>query len=89
MKVWSHLASRLFVSHRHIQTFSFATDFYNYFQHGIDFLISDHTHVVKKIILHSNVVSVFPLRFSQFLTFSTAWDTPLSTIQALSMADRR
>ena len=33
-------------------------DFYNYFQHGIDFLISDHTHIVKKIILHTNVVRV-------------------------------
>ena len=64
-------------------------DFYNYFQHGIDFLISDHTHVVKKIILHSNVVGVFPLRFSQFLTFNKVGDTPLSTIQALSLADRR
>ncbi|CCM03165.1 uncharacterized protein FIBRA_05287 [Fibroporia radiculosa] len=29
--------------------------FYNYLQHGIDFLISGSTHVVKKIILHSNV----------------------------------
>ncbi|KAI0327128.1 UPF0183-domain-containing protein [Cubamyces sp. BRFM 1775] len=29
--------------------------FYNYQQHGIDFLISGSTHVVKKIILHSNV----------------------------------
>jgi len=29
--------------------------FYNYFQYGIDFLISDNTHVVKKIILHTNV----------------------------------
>ncbi|KAJ3521106.1 hypothetical protein NM688_g9064 [Phlebia brevispora] len=29
--------------------------FYNYFQHGIDFLISGTTHVVKKIILHSNI----------------------------------
>ena len=31
-------------------------DFYNYFQFGIDFLISGRTHVVQKIILHSNVV---------------------------------
>ena len=31
-------------------------DFYNYFQHGIDFFISSSTHVVKKIILHTNVV---------------------------------
>ncbi|KIK68035.1 hypothetical protein GYMLUDRAFT_54735 [Collybiopsis luxurians FD-317 M1] len=29
--------------------------FYNYFQHGIDFYISGKTHVVKKIILQSNV----------------------------------
>lgn len=31
-------------------------DFYNYFQHGIDFLISGTTHAVKKIILHTNIV---------------------------------
>jgi len=29
--------------------------FYNYLQHGIDFLISGSTHTVKKIILHTNV----------------------------------
>ncbi|KAF8556960.1 UPF0183-domain-containing protein [Imleria badia] len=29
--------------------------FYNYFSHGIDFLISGQTHLVRKIILHSNV----------------------------------
>ncbi|KAF5322247.1 hypothetical protein D9619_000792 [Psilocybe cf. subviscida] len=29
--------------------------FYNYFQYGIDFLISENSHVVKKIILHTNV----------------------------------
>jgi len=29
--------------------------FFNYFQHGLDFLISGTTHVVKKIVLHSNV----------------------------------
>ncbi|KAF9057655.1 hypothetical protein BJ165DRAFT_1422230 [Panaeolus papilionaceus] len=29
--------------------------FYNYFQHGIDFLISESTHTVKKIVLHTNV----------------------------------
>jgi hypothetical protein len=40
----------------------YSVDFYNYFQHGIDFLLSDHTHIVKKIILHSNVVSVVILR---------------------------
>lgn len=32
-------------------------DFYNYFSHGIDFLISGQTHLVRKVILHSNVVS--------------------------------
>lgn len=31
-------------------------DFYNYFQYGMDFLLSETTHVVKKIILHTNVV---------------------------------
>ncbi|KAI0959486.1 hypothetical protein AcW1_004297 [Taiwanofungus camphoratus] len=29
--------------------------FYNYLQHGVDFLVSGTTHIVKKIILHSNV----------------------------------
>jgi len=29
--------------------------FWNYFSHGIDFLISGQTHIVRKIILHSNV----------------------------------
>ncbi|KAF8205067.1 hypothetical protein BJ912DRAFT_940171 [Pholiota molesta] len=29
--------------------------FYNYFQYGMDFLLSETTHVVKKIILHTNV----------------------------------
>ncbi|KIM90897.1 hypothetical protein PILCRDRAFT_811393 [Piloderma croceum F 1598] len=29
--------------------------FYNYFQHGIEFLISGSTHIVQKIILHTNV----------------------------------
>ena len=31
-------------------------DFYNYFQHGIDFLVSGATHTVRKIILHTNIV---------------------------------
>lgn len=36
---------------------SFASaDFYNYLQHGIDFLISGTTHTVKKVILHTNIV---------------------------------
>ncbi|KZP32960.1 UPF0183-domain-containing protein [Athelia psychrophila] len=29
--------------------------FYNYFQHGVDFLISGSTHIVRKVILHTNV----------------------------------
>lgn len=32
------------------------SDFYNYFQYGIDFLVSGVTHKVKKIILHTNIV---------------------------------
>jgi hypothetical protein len=32
-------------------------DFYNYFHHGLDILLSGSDHRVKKIILHTNVVS--------------------------------
>jgi len=40
----------------HVEDESSSTDyFYNYFSHGIDFLISGQTHLVRKIILHSNV----------------------------------
>lgn len=31
-------------------------DFYNYFQYGLDFLITGPEHIVTKIILHTNVV---------------------------------
>ncbi|KZT50573.1 UPF0183-domain-containing protein [Calocera cornea HHB12733] len=30
--------------------------FYNYFQHGVDFLLDGETHRVVKIVIHSNVV---------------------------------
>ena len=36
---------------------TFCQDFYNYQQHGIDFLISGSTHTVKKVVLHTNIVS--------------------------------
>ena len=39
-----------------IRVWSDRADFYNYLQHGIDFLISGDTHVVKKMIVHSNIV---------------------------------
>jgi len=29
--------------------------FYNYFQHGLDFLLSPSSHTVQKIILHTNI----------------------------------
>ena len=32
------------------------TDFMNYFQHGLDFLIDGDAHTVKKILLHTNAV---------------------------------
>jgi hypothetical protein len=67
----------------------YSVDFYNYFQHGIDFLLSDHTHIVKKIILHSNVVSLFILRQLRLVNPSIAGYTTLPTVQAMSMADRR
>ena len=44
-------------------------DFYNYFQHGIDFLISGRTHKVKKIILHSNLVGTCV--FTSHISFLT------------------
>lgn len=41
-----------------------STDFQNYFQYGMDFLISGRSHKVYKIIMHSNLVSPneFPSR---------------------------
>ena len=33
-------------------------DFYNYLHHGVDVLLDGSTHLVKKIILHSNIVGV-------------------------------
>ena len=39
-----------------IPSFQDHEDFYNYFQHGIDFLISGVDHVVRKIVLHTNIV---------------------------------
>ncbi|GAV98916.1 UPF0183-domain-containing protein [Lentinula edodes] len=41
--------------HSSLQDESDTGYFYNYFQHGIDFYISGKNHVVKKIILQSNV----------------------------------
>ncbi|KAJ4478225.1 hypothetical protein J3R30DRAFT_3657513 [Lentinula aciculospora] len=41
--------------HSSLQEESDTGYFYNYFQHGMDFYISGNTHVVKKIILQSNV----------------------------------
>jgi hypothetical protein len=56
-KLRSHPVRPPLVSFYHFIAQCHLSDFYNYFQHGIDFLLSDHTHVVKKIILHTNVVN--------------------------------
>lgn len=45
-----------YYEHNYLSRPSFP-DFYNYFQHGIDFMITGDTHVVRKIILHTNIVS--------------------------------
>ena len=37
-------------------------DFCNYLQHGVDFLVDGTTHVVKKIVVHTNVVWTSPTR---------------------------
>jgi hypothetical protein len=39
-----------------VSIFELCADFYNYFQYGLDFLISGTTHIVGKIILHTNIV---------------------------------
>ena len=46
-----------------LTSFSLKVDFYNYFQHGIDFFISSSAHVVKKVILHTNVVCLLYVFF--------------------------
>ena len=61
----------------HISMSFYSIDFYNYFQHGIDFLLSDHTHIVKKIILHSNVVSTFIIRHLPLVYSPIQPGTPL------------
>ena len=55
-------------------------DFYNYFQHGIEFLISGTTNVVRKIILHTNVVSRFTSYVHAFLDSTTAWISFVSAV---------
>jgi hypothetical protein len=78
-----------FVSSYHLIAQCHLSDFYNYFQHGIDFLLSDHTHVVKKIILHTNVVSTISLHVIHYLIHSVAGHTPFPAVQTMSVADRR
>ena len=67
----------------------FPKDFYNYFQRGIDFLISGTTHTVRKIILHTNVVSSITTSMIHGLSVTmTAWHTSVPTIQTVPMGDR-
>lgn len=54
--------------------------FYNYFQHGLDFLISGKTHRVRKIIVHTNVPGS-PL-FQRYKR--CPWELVLSTQDAVS-----
>jgi Uncharacterised protein family (UPF0183) len=64
-------------------------DFYNYFQHGLDFLISGPSHLVKKIIIHSNVVSNTQLSCWLIFNAFKAWFSIVSTVQALQLGNRR
>lgn len=65
-------------------------DFYNYFQHGLDFFISGSTHTVKKIIIHSNIASSIPLsEIHQSNGTKTAWISTLPTVQAMQLGNRR
>ena len=70
MKARSHPVPHPLISSYYFMTQCCLSDFYNYFQHGIDFLLSDHTHIVKKIILHSNIVSTFHLMRSITLLYT-------------------
>lgn len=65
-------------------------DFYNYFQHGIDFLISGTTHTVRKIILHTNIVSIatVDMIYSLNSTTTVAWYTSVPSIQTMPVGDR-
>lgn len=73
---------------RHLVTQLSFTDFYNYLQHGIDVLLDGSTHIVKKIILHTNIVR--DMYFGGYSHLNTiAWFPSVSTIQALQLGDRR
>ena len=55
-------------------------DFYNYFRYGIDFLISGKTHVVEKIVLHTNIVRLSSVNRFLRLTFAAAWLALIPTL---------
>jgi hypothetical protein len=60
--------SSYFISTNH----SHMTDFMNYFNHGIDFLMDGSSHILKKIILHSNTVNTFDnLPWRHLTTYSS------------------
>jgi hypothetical protein len=61
----------------------YTPDFYNYFQHGLDFLISGSSHLVRKIIIHSNVVGSVHLSFWPTSDKFKAWFGIVPKVQAL------
>lgn len=62
-------------------------DFYNYPQLGIDFLLSGTTHLVKKIILHSNIVRR-SLIGNEISNAQLAWFAHVSTISEMPVGVR-
>ena len=63
-------------------------DFYNYFQHGIDFYISGNTHIVKKIVLQSNMV-IHKALLDGYELILAAWVSTIPNVQAVQLGDRR
>lgn len=92
-KVRSHPVRHPLISSYHLIAQCHLSDFYNYFQHGLDFLLSDNTHVVKKIILHTNVVStifvVFPLLPYPYRSRARPFSSGTNDVHGRSKVDPR
>ncbi len=66
---------------------NFNSDFYNYFQHGLDFLISSTSHIVQKIVLHTNIVRRPTVTFFSRSFMCPARNAPVSTLQEMQLGD--
>ncbi|KAF8304781.1 UPF0183-domain-containing protein [Clavulina sp. PMI_390] len=62
--------------------------FYNYFQHGMDILLSGTTHKVKKIILHSNVPGSLMFQRYKRCPWEIVGSTHSGSPKAVSIGER-